>query len=312
MDEARELVERMRDVALRDGFLASCGTFGVLLGEILLRQGRFASAARIFGDSTGLLAEHDLLGWRPWALSGLARARAAEGEVASAEAALAEARRSQPIVRLFDLSHYLAATEIHVLAGRRDDAVATAAAGVDWAYEHGMPVEESFALDALVRVSPSATAADRLAELASATGNQLVGALATHARALVDKDAPALRSSAGQFAEMGVWWMAAAAATSAADHFDRKRDRVGAAESARFAASCAERCDGVRVTGAVQPVDLTPREREIALLAAKGYSNRDIAEQLVLSARTVENYLYRAYTKLGVTSRGALAEVLEP
>ena len=55
---------------------------------------------------------------------------------------------------------------------------------------------------------------------------------------------------------------------------------------------------------------LTPQEREIAELAASGMSNRQIAQQLNLSPRTVGAHLYRTFPKLGVTSRAALRDVL--
>ncbi|WP_280236224.1 helix-turn-helix transcriptional regulator [Nocardia cyriacigeorgica] len=54
---------------------------------------------------------------------------------------------------------------------------------------------------------------------------------------------------------------------------------------------------------------LTPQELQIARLAAQGLSNRDIAAQLVLSPRTVGHHLYKAYPKLGVVSRGELADL---
>ena len=52
---------------------------------------------------------------------------------------------------------------------------------------------------------------------------------------------------------------------------------------------------------------LTRRERQIAALAAAGLSDREIAERLTVSVRTVEGHLYRAYAKLGVTRREQLA-----
>jgi DNA-binding NarL/FixJ family response regulator len=55
------------------------------------------------------------------------------------------------------------------------------------------------------------------------------------------------------------------------------------------------------------PLPLTNREREIITLAAGGLSNRQIADRLVVSVRTVEGHLYRACAKLGVSDRAELA-----
>jgi len=52
---------------------------------------------------------------------------------------------------------------------------------------------------------------------------------------------------------------------------------------------------------------LTPRERDVARLLSEGKSNREIAEQLVLSERTVENHVGNILTKLGFNSRAQIA-----
>jgi len=52
---------------------------------------------------------------------------------------------------------------------------------------------------------------------------------------------------------------------------------------------------------------LTPREREVARLVSDGKSNREIAEALVLSERTVENHVGNILTKLGFDSRAQIA-----
>ena len=58
------------------------------------------------------------------------------------------------------------------------------------------------------------------------------------------------------------------------------------------------------------PEGLTPSERRVAELAAAGRRNREIAEELFVTLKTVEVHLGRAYTKLGISSRSQLADTL--
>jgi len=64
-----------------------------------------------------------------------------------------------------------------------------------------------------------------------------------------------------------------------------------------------------REPGALE--ELTPQELQVAQMAAEGLSNREIAQKLYLSHRTVGSHLYRIYPKLGINSRWELAAVLE-
>lgn len=57
-------------------------------------------------------------------------------------------------------------------------------------------------------------------------------------------------------------------------------------------------------------VALTPEELEIATLAAAGLSNKEIAERLYLSDRTVGARLYQIFPKLGISSRAALRDAM--
>lgn len=61
---------------------------------------------------------------------------------------------------------------------------------------------------------------------------------------------------------------------------------------------------------APQRISLSPQELQIAQLAAGGLSNREIAERLYLSHRTVGSHLYRIFPKLGITSRIQLPSAL--
>ncbi|WP_433430437.1 AAA family ATPase [Nonomuraea sp. CA-141351] len=83
----------------------------------------------------------------------------------------------------------------------------------------------------------------------------------------------------------------------------------GLAEEARVEL----RASGV-ATSSVQAdplAELTAQQREIVRLAARGLRNREIAEQLMLSPRTVSSHLYNVYPKLGVSSRHQLRDFFD-
>jgi DNA-binding CsgD family transcriptional regulator len=61
---------------------------------------------------------------------------------------------------------------------------------------------------------------------------------------------------------------------------------------------------------AEQREQLTPQELQIALLVAEGLSNREIAQRLYLSHRTIGSHLYRIFPKLGITSRSQVRGAL--
>ena len=56
---------------------------------------------------------------------------------------------------------------------------------------------------------------------------------------------------------------------------------------------------------------MTGRQREIVELIAAGLSNKQIAERLVTSVRTVEGHVYRAYQRMGAGSREELVQLLQ-
>ena len=68
-----------------------------------------------------------------------------------------------------------------------------------------------------------------------------------------------------------------------------------------------------RISGRTATVGLTESERQTVVLAMEGRTNREIAESMFVSVRTVEANLSRAYAKLGVGSRRELrADLLPP
>ena len=136
---------------------------------------------------------------------------------------------------------------------------------------------------------------------------------ASHAAGLIAGDGNLLARAAMQFADLGMHLHAAEAWSDAAEAY-----RVGGLRESHRRATAAATTAAADLGGvstprlvrraATQP--LTPREIEIATLAARHLSNAEIAHVLGLGRRTVEGHLHRAYGKLGVSSREQLAAVL--
>jgi DNA-binding CsgD family transcriptional regulator len=57
--------------------------------------------------------------------------------------------------------------------------------------------------------------------------------------------------------------------------------------------------------------ELTAQQREIVILASRGLTNGEIADQLFLSPRTVASHLYRSYPKLGIAGRHQLRDLID-
>ncbi|MEU6557548.1 LuxR C-terminal-related transcriptional regulator [Streptomyces sp. NPDC046915] len=131
------------------------------------------------------------------------------------------------------------------------------------------------------------------------------GVFARHADALARGDGPALDRAAEALRQRGFLLFAAEAYAQAAH---AHRDPGAARTSRTRALALARRCQDARTPALSGLVlgELTARQRQIVALAAAGLSNRQIAERLTLSVRTVGNHLYSAYTRLGASDRARL------
>jgi DNA-binding CsgD family transcriptional regulator len=132
-----------------------------------------------------------------------------------------------------------------------------------------------------------------------------------HTHAKLARDADGLLEAADSFEAMRGELLAAEAAAEAAALLgpDRPRGRQAAAQANRLASAC-EGAMTPALSSLGPSARLTRREQEIARLAAAGLSNREIADRLVVSVRTVEGHLLRTYVKLGVQTREDLTAVL--
>ncbi len=153
------------------------------------------------------------------------------------------------------------------------------------------------------------------AELAPACEGRWTAAMGAWAGAIVSGKAEDLMQAGELLRELGILGRARRAFAKAAAAFDEAGDRA----NARLAGQAARRCEA---PGSPAPADdpgeavlasfqLTPREQDIVGLALDGLSDRQIAEKLHLSVRTVEGHLHRSYAKLGVASRAELAAAVE-
>ncbi|MDX2543524.1 LuxR family transcriptional regulator [Streptomyces sp. WI04-05B] len=165
---------------------------------------------------------------------------------------------------------------------------------------------EAYALYDAVRLGAPHLVADRLARLPGAGAEPL----ARHADALVRQDGPALDRAAELLERRGLLLFAAEAHAQAVPVH---RDPSAARRSRSRAMTLARRCQGARTPALSGLVlgELTARQRQIVTLAATGLSNRQIADRLTLSIRTVGNHLYSAYSRLGASDRAALPWLLE-
>ncbi len=149
-----------------------------------------------------------------------------------------------------------------------------------------------------------------LRDLASSTNRWWLAHLfAASAEAMASSDHEALCGVAGSFRLRGFDLFAAEVETMLAEVATSPPEAAAARARARVDLEHAGN-PWTPLVAALAPDPLTPRQREACILAAEGLSNREIAERMIVSVRTVENQLQRSYQALGVHDRKRLAEVI--
>ncbi len=155
--------------------------------------------------------------------------------------------------------------------------------------------------------------AARARELAGELSLPLADAVAAHADSLLRRNGDGLLAASEAYRAIGDRCTAADAAAQAAVAYtgalSRSRGLFAASVSAQLAADCGGLCTPATRSPA-SPTPLTPRQREVAELVAAGLSNKEIADRLYMSVRTVEGHLLRACQRVGATTRGDLARIM--
>jgi ATP/maltotriose-dependent transcriptional regulator MalT len=251
-------------------------------------------------------------GWLMLVAALSAQAEGARGDSAAAAAALRRSEQAYgPQVAVFLPELELARAWERASVGQTMAAQAHAVRAAQIARQSGMYAVEMRALHTAVRFGDRSQT-ERLAELATALNTPLAEAIAQHARGLADHDGDLLDAAADRFAGIGAVALAADAAAQAAREHARTGKRGKEKKSstrARWLASQHE-IRTPAVYSVTQPLPITDREREIVMLAAAGLSNRQIAERLSVSVRTVEGHLYRIFAKLGIEHREQLIQLV--
>ncbi|MGH3903022.1 MAG: LuxR C-terminal-related transcriptional regulator [Pseudonocardiaceae bacterium] len=243
----------------------------------------------------------------------LAHAEALAGRGVAALAAVQEADDRPPASEtLLQPWVELARPWIAVAAGDQAGAMRLAAAAAEYARAHHAAGFEAFALHDTVRLGAARTAVDRLDELAETLDSDLVQVFATHARAAADGDPAGIEGVGAAFVALGADLLAAEAYVQAAHGYQRFGTSASDRRLRTQAALLLDRCEGARtpLVAGIEVPQLTPRERDIAQLAAEGLSNLEIADRMVISSRTVGNHLHHVYVKLGIGGRSDLAALL--
>jgi DNA-binding CsgD family transcriptional regulator len=287
---------------------AAAGQVAITVARTRYLSGAFLDAHRWLKEALAEAARQDPLGTRSLAQALQAGISLALGEEPSApEAADAPPQDESAGDRPGDAAWVLRGRAWRLLARgeatRAQDLLVASAADPS-----RTPVQSAELLYEAMRAGRGANElAPALAELAERCDGPLTRACASHVQARARGDARAMLSACERFAELGACLFAVEAAAHAAAAFAAE----GRQDSARRAAARSRELQP-EGQGAEPPsiegvdratTELTPREAEMVEFAARGMTNAEIAQTLVISTRTVETHIYRAMRKLGITDR---------
>lgn len=305
---AKQLADSTRDIP---GL--AYANLALLMANAELVRGSVAEAVRLVHEAVAGVQIHSVTtGLRPASYFALAEAHAKLGQAAEATDALAAARSCVPREFLF-MHTALALAEGWALAasGHLTEAAAVAREAARLARERNQPTHELACIQAAAQWG-DATLTGRARELADALALPLADAVAAHAKALGTCDGDGLLAASAAYRRVGDRAAAADAAAQASVAFDERQHHRRALYAAALARELADECGGLQTPALRTPtgLKLSGRQRDVVELVATGLSNREIAEQLVMSVRTVEGHVYRACQRVGAQSREELASIV--
>jgi DNA-binding CsgD family transcriptional regulator len=315
LDEAEALATAQYQTALADKSPEAQAFFAWQRGTVALERGQVETASSHGCEALALFRRLGRPQFEQFCLHHIAHALALGGHTVEAVDALTKLDElGLPRTHYFGVELLQAKAWVAVSSGDPDRAHQLLTEAGLLGKDIGDRVGETAALHDLARLGHAEQVAARLTSLAGEVEGALVTARAAHATALLTGDPQALAAVSVTFERMGAYLPAAEAAGAAATAWPSGEDPRALAALRHRATELAARCEGAHTpalpTCRTWGPRLTPAEEEAARRAAEGLSNKQIAADLCLSVRTVENRLLRAYAKLGLTGRGQLAAAL--
>lgn len=195
------------------------------------------------------------------------------------------------------------------IEGQPDRAAAEVCAVGRVGMEAGQLYLGAFTCYAAVRFGRPKPTIEHLEWAAQRGEGPLLPALARHAQYLANEQPTDLAVVSNELRDMGL----ITAASSALDQAARLHERRGETEAARrlrLRATQMLRNAGLGQASPDPVPAMTVREQEIALRAADRHRSKQIAKDLDISVRTVDNHLASIYRKLGISSRDELLSAL--
>jgi DNA-binding CsgD family transcriptional regulator len=303
---ATRVAAELRAAALEGDDEQAGGAAAYAVGCVALAAGHASGALRLLTEAAALLEESEL---REAAIARVVEAAVVAGDSSRAVAAY-DALQPEPGDVAGKLRRRLAAAWIAAAQRNRDRVHVRMAEAIE--LSNADDVQQGNALLHLaLRLGVGGCP---VAQLARRRGEGLTGLYAAHARARLDADADALERVAEGFAQHGASLLAAETFAEAGAGYRAEGLRACAHRSLTASKAALAGCGEIDSPTLRHPESpssvLTNREEEVAWLAASGASNREIAEQLGLSVRTVEGHLAHAFTALGIASRRQLAGIV--
>lgn len=301
-EDPHTIAEGIRGVAsLALGDLpAALGLLGAALATVELRDDVGNSASAYFGFGC-------------WLRIALAEALARAGRADAAVDVLTEMQRCRHRSFIFlESPGLLAAAWVSAARGHISGALEFVGQATEFARGHGQYAREVLCLQTALQFGDTQDHAGRLNELAGLVEGPRAPVVARWAAALAGRDGDALLAVSADLESIGDRIAAADAAAHAAEVFGAKNLRgsklTASTRATQLVTDCGATTPATREVA--EPLPLSTREREIATLVRDGLSNKEIAQALTMSVRTVEGHIYRACGKLGLANRAALAEVI--